>query len=115
MPVVIVPIEIAWKNSPLFHFPKIRTPLLIAQGQLDGDLSASNAIFAALQRLQKPVELRTYTGEWHVITRAENVRDFWERRLQFLAEHLDVALDVAGGILFDDGRAVTRQATGTPR
>jgi dipeptidyl aminopeptidase/acylaminoacyl peptidase len=77
-------------NSPLLLFDRIETPLLIGQGEHDGNLVPADAIFAALQRLGKPVEYRLYGGEGHVISRAANVLDFWRRRLDFLAEHLDI-------------------------
>jgi dipeptidyl aminopeptidase/acylaminoacyl peptidase len=75
-------------NSPLLLFDRIETPLLIGQGEHDGNLVPADAMFAALQRLGKPVEYRLYGGEGHVISRAANVIDFWRRRLDFLAEHL---------------------------
>lgn len=76
------------ENSPLFLFDRIDTPILIGQGDRDGDLVPVNAIFNALERLGKPVEYRLYRGEGHIIHRKANVIDFWERRLEFLAEHL---------------------------
>lgn len=85
------------ENSPLFDFPDIETPLLIGQGDQDGDLVPVNAIFAALERLGKDVELRIYRGESHVISRKANVLDFWRRRLEFLARHLDLRLEADGG------------------
>jgi dipeptidyl aminopeptidase/acylaminoacyl peptidase len=66
---------------------------------------ASEAIFAALQRLDKPVEFRLYEGEGHVITQRANVLDFWRRRLAFLATNLDIAVDSAGAVIFDANRA----------
>ena len=92
-------------NSPLFRFDRIETPLLIGQGELDGDLAPAEAIFTALQHLEKPVEYRLYEGEGHVITRKPNVLDFWQRRLEFLAEHLGLNVDSKGAVLFDAGRA----------
>lgn len=86
-------------NSPLFLFDRIETPVLIGQGENDGDLVPSDAIFTALERLGKPVEYRLYEGEGHVITSRVNVVDFWRRRLDFLAENLDLTLD-------DEGRVV---------
>lgn len=83
-------------NSPLFDFPRITTPLLIGQGERDGDLAAAEAIFTALERLGKPVEYRLYKGEGHVITGRANVIDFWNRRLAFLREHLALGVDAAG-------------------
>jgi dipeptidyl aminopeptidase/acylaminoacyl peptidase len=65
------------ENSPIYRFDRIETPLLIGQGERDGDLVPAEAIFAALQRLEKPVEYRLYAGEGHVITRRPNVLDFW--------------------------------------
>lgn len=93
-------------NSPLFRFDRIETPLLIGQGELDEDLVPAEAIFAALRRLGKPVEYRLYEGEGHVITRKPNVLDFWQRRLEFLAEHLDVRVDSKGAVIFNAGRAL---------
>lgn len=83
------------ENSPIFDFEEIDTPLLIGQGELDGDLVPAEAIFSALERLGKHVEYRVYGGESHVITGAANVIDFWQRRLEFLAEclRLEVAAD----------------------
>ena len=86
------------ENSPLFDFPRIETPLLIGQGDRDGDLVPSEAIFNALERLGKSVEYRVYQGEGHVITRAANVIDFWERRLAFLAAHLDLLVGADGTV-----------------
>ena len=84
------------ENSPLFDFPAIETPLLIAQGERDGDLVPAEAIFTALERLGKSVEYRRYAGEGHVITGRANVMDLWERRLEFLARHLDLDVDERG-------------------
>ena len=92
-------------NSPLFAFDKIQTPLLIGQGERDGDLVPSDAIFAALKRLGKPVEYRLYRGEGHVITQRPNIMDFWKRRLSFFQETLDLVYDERGGIIFEQGHA----------
>lgn len=86
------------ENSPLFDFPEIETPILIGQGDQDGDLVPVNAIFAALERLGKHVELRIYRGESHVITRDANVIDFWRRRLELLARHLGLEVAADGTV-----------------
>lgn len=91
-----------FENSPLFRFDRIETPLLIGQGENDGDLTASDAIFNALERLEKPVEYRLYEGEGHVISQRANVLDFWQRRLEFLAEYLDLETDEAGRVFAAD-------------
>ena len=85
-------------NSPLFGFDRVETPLLIGQGENDGDLVPAEAIFNAFERLKKPVEYRLYQGEGHVLTERANVIDFWNRRLEFLAEHLDLEVDASGGV-----------------
>lgn len=93
------------ENSPLFKFDQIETPLLIGQGAKDGNLTASQATFEGLKRLDKEVEYRVYEGEGHVLSKAPNVLDFWQRRLDFLAQHLNLAVDADGAILFDGDRA----------
>ena len=90
------------ENWPLFLFDRIETPLLIGQGNTDVDLTAAEAIFSALERLDKPVEYRLYESEGHVISRRENVLDFWERRLEFLAEHLELETDEPGRVFAAD-------------
>lgn len=86
------------RNSPLFDFPSITTPILIGQGELDGDGVPSEAIYTALERLGKEVELRVYGGESHVISRPANVHDFWQRRLAFLADRLGLHVDEMGRV-----------------
>lgn len=87
------------ENSPIYKLDRIETALLIGQGKEDiGQLSAADAIFVGLRRLGKSVEYRLYAHEEHVITKKSNVIDFWNRRLQFLAEHLNVALDREGRV-----------------
>ncbi len=98
-----------FRNSPVFLFDRIETPLLIGQGQNDGRLIASDAIFAGLQRLGKGVEYRLYEGEGHVITQRANVLDFWKRRLDFLAEHLDLTVDEKAKVVFEGDRAKSRK------
>jgi dipeptidyl aminopeptidase/acylaminoacyl peptidase len=75
------------KNSPVTYLDRIQTPLLMGQGSLDG-LTASDALYAGLLRLGKTVEYRIYPGEGHVISFRGNVRDFWQRQLEFLDQHL---------------------------
>ena len=76
------------ENSPIYQFDRIRTPVLIGQGEKDGRLFASDAIFVGLRRLGKDVEYRIYQDESHVIKHRANVIDFWQRRIDFLEQHL---------------------------
>lgn len=105
-----------FENSPLFLFDRIETPLLIGQGDQDiwAGLAASDAIFVALRRLGKAVEYRIYEDEGHVITRKPNVIDFWQRRLEFLDEHLDLTRDESGRVVFDGDRARPRPRQAPP-
>jgi dipeptidyl aminopeptidase/acylaminoacyl peptidase len=98
-----------FRNSPIFFFDRIQTPLLIGQGANDGRLIASDTIFAGLQRLGKPVEYRVYEAEGHVITQRPNVLDFWNVRLSFLAENLDLTLDEKGRVVFEGEKAKSRK------
>lgn len=94
-----------FRNSPIFLFDRIQTPLMIGQGATDGRLVPSDAIYAAFQRLGKPIEYRVYEGEGHVITQRANVLDFWKARLDFLATNLNIAVDASGRVEMD-GNAV---------
>jgi dipeptidyl aminopeptidase/acylaminoacyl peptidase len=89
------------RNSPIFAFDQIETPVLIGQGSRDGNLTASDSIFVGLRRLGKRVEYRIYENEDHVIERPENVIDFWQRRLEFLDQHLGVQRDRQGRMVFE--------------
>jgi len=51
--------------------------VLIGQGNKDGNLIASDAIFAALKRLGKDVEYRI-KDEGHVLEGKPNVIDLWQ-------------------------------------
>jgi len=97
-------------NSPIYGFDKISTPVLIGQGD-DDPLSTigADSVFVALNRLGKPVEYRRYKGERHAISQPANVVDFWQRRLDFLATNLDIALDPDDGrVILDNGRVRAR-------
>jgi dipeptidyl aminopeptidase/acylaminoacyl peptidase len=101
------------ENSPFFLFDRIQTPVLIGQGEKDGRLIASDAVFVGLQRLGKKVEYRIYENEGHVISGKANVLDFWNRRLEFLDEWLDVARNDRGQMIIEDGHAKGRSKTRT--
>ena len=55
------------------------------------------------------MEYRIYENEGHVISEKPNVLDFWNRRLEFLDEHLDVSRDVKGMILYDGDAIKSRK------
>lgn len=70
--------------SPLLQADRITAPVLLIQGDLDYDPSKSMAMFAALYRQGKLVELLTYPGEGHVVQSPGNVRDVYARAFAFL-------------------------------
>ena len=92
------------------HSIASKTPLLIGQGEKDGRLIGSDAVFVGLQRLGKKVEYRIYENEGHVIARKANVLDFWKRRIEFLDEYLDITIDDRGQMI-RRGRTRERPAT----
>lgn len=96
-------------NSISTFFDKVDTPLLMAQGTLDG-LHSSDVIFGALRALGKDVEYRIYRNEDHAISRRENVIDFWTRRLEFFDERLNIARNERGDMVFDGQRVRPRDA-----
>jgi dipeptidyl aminopeptidase/acylaminoacyl peptidase len=98
-------------NSAAVSYDKLHTPLLLGQGSADG-LFVSNVIYGALKRLKKDVEYRVYENEDHEISRAPNVIDFWQRRIDFYDQHLDVARDEQGRMLFEGEHAKSRQPGG---
>lgn len=87
------------ENSPIWLFDKIQTPVMMAHGSEDFlSLEAPGAAFLALKRLGKRAELIIYKGEGHAIEQHNNVIDFWQRRLEFLAEHLTLQTDAEGKV-----------------
>lgn len=77
------------ENSPVFFFDNIETPLLMVHGIMDSlPPEYPDHAFAALRRLGKKAQYALYGGEGHVISRAANVVDFWNRRIAWLEEHL---------------------------
>jgi dipeptidyl aminopeptidase/acylaminoacyl peptidase len=93
------------RNSPVFEFDKIVTPLLIETGALDngdgGDdpLHPAMAAFSALRRLGKSAQLVVYPEEAHGITKGSDIIDFWQRQIEFLDTNLNVTRDAAGRML----------------
>ncbi len=73
------------ENSPLFHLPKVTTPLVIMHNDNDGAVPWYQGIelFTALRRLNKPVWLLNYNGEEHNIMQRKNRKDIQIREQQF--------------------------------
>ena len=73
------------ENSPLFHVPKINTPLVIMSNDADGAVPWYQGIelFTAMRRLGKPVWLLQYNGEAHNLVERKNRKDIQIREQQF--------------------------------
>ncbi len=73
------------ENSPLFHFPKVTTPVVIMSNDADGAVPWYQGIemFTALRRLGKPVWLLQYNNEAHNLIERKNRKDIQIREQQF--------------------------------
>jgi dipeptidyl aminopeptidase/acylaminoacyl peptidase len=69
----------------LFHFPKVKTPLVIMANDADGAVPWYQGIecFTALRRLNKPVWMLNYNGEAHNLMERRNRKDIQIREQQF--------------------------------
>jgi len=77
-------------NSPIFHLPKVQTPLLIMHNDDDGAVPWYQGIelYMGLRRLQKPVWLLNYNGDEHNLMIEANRRDLSIRMRQFFDFYL---------------------------
>lgn len=73
------------ENSPLFHLPKVTTPLVIMSNDADGAVPWYQGIemFTAMRRLNKKVWMLTYNGEAHNLVERRNRKDIQVREQQF--------------------------------
>jgi dipeptidyl aminopeptidase/acylaminoacyl peptidase len=76
--------------SPQYHVDKIRSPLLVGQGQNDPRVTIANAdaMVKALRDAGREVTYVVYPDEGHGFARPENNLDFFGRMDEFLAKHL---------------------------
>lgn len=73
------------ENSPLFHLPKVKTPLVIMSNDNDGAVPWYQGIemFTAMRRLGKKVWMLNYNGEAHNLVERKNRKDIQIREQQF--------------------------------
>lgn len=78
------------RNSPIFEFHKIQTPVLIVQGTRDHISHAeAGPMFSALKRLNKPAQLVLYDEDHHQGSwRQENIEDYYQRIFEWLEKYL---------------------------
>jgi dipeptidyl aminopeptidase/acylaminoacyl peptidase len=83
--------ELYVENSPLFHLPNVRTPLLIMHNDGDGAVPwyQSIELFTGLKRLNKPVWLLNYNEDDHNLMKNANRMDLSIRMRQFFDFYLN--------------------------
>ncbi len=77
--------ELYIENSPLFHLPKVKTPLVIMSNDADGAVPWYQGIelFTAMRRLGKQVWMLNYNGEAHNLMERRNRKDIQIREQQY--------------------------------
>lgn len=78
------------ENSPLFHLPKVQTPLLIMANDKDGAVPWYQGIelYNGLRRLNKPCWMLNYNDDDHNLTKLPNKYDLSIRMRQFFDHYL---------------------------
>jgi dipeptidyl aminopeptidase/acylaminoacyl peptidase len=77
------------RNSPVFHAPKVSTPILMIHSDMDAfGLSQYDEMFAALYRQRKEACFVRYWGEGHSPSSPANIRDMWRRIFDWYAKYL---------------------------
>lgn len=82
--------ELYIENSPLFNFPKVKTPVVIMSNDADGAVPWYQGIemFTGLKRLGKPVWMLNYNNEAHNLVQRQNKKDIQIREQQFFDHYL---------------------------
>lgn len=82
--------ELYFENSPLFHLPNVKTPLLIMHNDQDGAVPWYQGIelYNGMRRLQKPCWMLTYNNDGHNLTMNANRIDLSIRMRQFFDHYL---------------------------
>ena len=82
--------ELYVENSPLFHLPNVKTPLLIMANDKDGAVPWYQGIelFTGLRRLEKPCWMLNYNGDDHNLMENANRMDLSIRMRQFFDYYL---------------------------
>lgn len=82
--------ELYIENSPLFHLPKVTTPIVLMHNDADGAVPWYQSIemFTGLRRLGKPVWLLNYNNDAHNLMQRTNRKDIQIRQQQFFDHYL---------------------------
>ena len=85
------------RNSPLFYLDRVKTPLMIVHGDMDGaPIQQGEEAFTALQRMGKKARFVRYWGEGHVVASPPNVRHLWQQIFDWLDTHLGASPGMDG-------------------
>jgi len=78
------------RNSAVFAVDSLRIPLLLEEGDADGNVNPfqSQELYNFGRRLGKEVVYLVYEGENHNVARAESQRDYQKRQIEWFAHYL---------------------------
>lgn len=82
--------ELYYENSPIFHLPKVETPLLIMHNDADGAVPWYQGIemYNGMRRLEKPCWMLVYNKDGHNLRKLPNKFDLSIRMNQFFDHYL---------------------------
>ena len=96
------------RNSPLFQADRIRTPILIMQGERDMALGDAESLYSALWRQNKDVRFITWWGEGHTVESPANLREMYRQILAWLDETAGPTLEASTPLAPPSGEASSR-------
>lgn len=77
------------RNSPYYQLSSVQTPILLIHGDQDGvNDTMSEQVFLALLRQNVHVQLARYWGETHSLRSPANIRDAWDRTLEWFNSYV---------------------------
>jgi len=77
------------ENSPILYADKIRTPLLILHNDEENvPWTQGLELYLAMRRMNKPAWMLKYEGEYHVLYKKNNQKDYTIRITQFFDHYL---------------------------
>ncbi|HEY3929109.1 MAG TPA: prolyl oligopeptidase family serine peptidase [Candidatus Koribacter sp.] len=75
------------RNSPIFYVDRVKTPIMIIQGDMDYvAIQQGEEFFTSLYRQGKRAEFVRYWGEGHVLESPANIRDMWTKIFSWFDE-----------------------------
>jgi len=75
------------RNSPIFYVDRVKTPILIIQGDVDYvAMQQGEEFFTSLYRQGKRAKFVRYWGEGHALQSPANIRDMWKQIFAWMEE-----------------------------